>query len=758
MAQTVTATAVNDDKDNTGDVRTGDITHVVVADSSDYTGVSASDVKVTVTDDDGEPALSIDSPSVAEGDSSTATMTFKVTLAPASGKPVSVRYADAGTGTATSATDYAAITAGTLSFAAGQTEKTVSVTVNGDTLDEPNETIVLRLSSPSNAALSGGKTTLDGTGTITDDDDTPTVSVANATAVTEGNSDTRNMSFTVSVSTASGQDITVPYTLTGTATGGSDYETPASTSLSIPAGEDSGTIVIKVKGDTLDETNETIIVTLGDPTHATVSSTQGAGTASGTINDDDAAPTVSIANASAVTEGDEPKTTVDMSFAVTLDAVSAKDVTASYTLGGTATASDDYIDPNPKSVKIAAGTRSGTIVIKVKGDTLYETDETIIATLSSSTNTTISSVEGAATGTGTITDDDGKPTATLALSSGSITENGGSSTVTATLDGTSSQAVTLTVSAAAESPAVVGDIALSENKTLTIAAGATISTGTVTITAVDNDVDAANKTFDVSADTSGGNGVAAPANATLTVTDDDTRGVTVTGGPLSMAEVDNTETEKKENQDSYTVVLASEPTDDVQINITAPDMVNVSPTRLTFTATNWNVAQTVTATAVNDDKDNTGDVRTGDITHVVVADSSDYTGVSASDVKVTVTDDDGEPALSIDSPSVAEGDSSTATMTFKVTLAPASGKPVSVRYADAGTGTATSATDYAAITAGTLSFAAGQTEKTVSVTVNGDTLDEPNETIVLRLSSPSNAALSGGKDDLGRHRHDHRRR
>ena len=748
QAQTVTVTAVNDDIDNDGDARTGDIAHAVVARSSDYTGETADKVAVTVTDDDGEPALSINSPSVTEGDSSTTTMTFKVTLAPASGKAVSVDYADAGTGTATSATDYAAITSGTLTFTAGQTEKTVAVTVNGDELDEPNETVVLRLSSASNAALSGGKATLDGTGTINDDDAEPTVSVADASAVNEGNSDTVNMNFTVHLSAASAKTITVPYTLTGTATGGSDYETPASTSLSIPAGDTSGAIVIKVKGDTLDETNETIIVTLNALTHATVSSTQGAGTASGTINDDDDAPSVSIANAAAVNEGNDPKITANMSFTVSVSAASAKKITVPYTLTGTATGGSDYETPLTTSLSIPAGDTSGTIVIKVKGDVLDEPNETIIVTLDAPTHATVSTTDGAGTGTGTITDDDATPTVTLKLSSASITENGGTSTVTASLSGTSSQVVTLTVGATAVSPAVTGDLTLSANKTLTIAAGATTSSGTVTLTAVDNDVDAANKTFTISGDASGGNGVGDPANTTLTITNDDTRGVTVTGGPLSMAEVDNTETEEKEHQSSYTVVLDSEPTHNVQVNISAPSMVTVSPTQLTFTTSNWNQAQTVTVTAVNDTADNPGDVRTGYITHAVVAGSSDYTNVSAARVAVTVNDDDGEPALSIDSPSVTEGDNGTRTMTFKVTLAPASGKAVSVDYADANTGTATSATDYATITTGTLNFAAGQTEKTVSVTVNGDELDEPNETIVLRLSSPSNAALSGGKATL----------
>ena len=71
------------------------------------------------------------------------------------------------------------------------------------------------------------------------------------------------------------------------------------------------------------------------------------------------------------------------------------------------------------------------------------------------------------------------------------------------------------------SPATASDFALSTNKTLTIAAGSKTSTGTVTVTAVDNDVDAPNKSVTVSATVSGGNGVSAPADQTLTITDDD---------------------------------------------------------------------------------------------------------------------------------------------------------------------------------------------------------------------------------------------
>ena len=115
------------------------------------------------------PALSIDSPSVAEGDSGTAVLTFTVALSEASAQPVTVGYADAGSGTATAGVDYAALAPGTLTFAAGETSRTMDVTVTGDTVVEGDETVVVALSGPVNATIA----TDSGTGVITDDDNVP---------------------------------------------------------------------------------------------------------------------------------------------------------------------------------------------------------------------------------------------------------------------------------------------------------------------------------------------------------------------------------------------------------------------------------------------------------------------------------------------------------------------------------------------------------------------------------------------------------
>ena len=121
----------------------------------------------------------------------------------------------------------------------------------------------------------------------------------------------------------------------------------------------------------------------------------------------------------------------------------------------------------------------------------------------------------------TIDDDDGLPTLTLALTPATIGENGGVSTVTASLSGVTDQATIALITVTPVDPAQSTDITLSSNARLTIAAGATESTGTVTITGVDNSDDGPAKRVLVEARVAGGNGVAEPDSVTLTVEDDE---------------------------------------------------------------------------------------------------------------------------------------------------------------------------------------------------------------------------------------------
>ena len=94
---------------------------------------------------------------------------------------------------------------------------------------------------------------------------------------------------------------------------------------------------------------------------------------------------------------------------------------------------------------------------------------------------------------------------------------------------------------------------------------------------------------------------------------------------------------------------------------------------------------------------------------------------------------------------MTEGDSGSKNLTFTVTLNKAGTEQVTVDYADAGTGTATSGTDYTAVTGGTLTFAAGTTSRTFDVSVTGDTDEESNETVVC------DAEQRGERDDLDGH-------
>ena len=359
----------------------------------------------TITDDDAA-TLSINSPSVTEGNAGdTPNLTFTVTLSPASAQQVTVAYADAGTGTATpspgtdtSPADYTAFPADTLTFPAGTTSQTFTVAVTGDTLDEANETVLVTLSNPTNAAIS----TATGTGTITDDDPTTATLSIDSPTVTEGDSGSTNLMFTVTLSAASGQQVTVDYAdaVTGTATRGTDYTTITGGRLTFAAGTTTQTFNVAVTGDTTDEVNETVEVTLINPTNAAVSATAGTGT--GTITDDDG-PTLSV-NSPTVTEGDSG--TTNLTFTVTLSATSVQQVTVDYAdavddpdvTNGTATSGTDYEALTAGTLTFAVGDTSKTFTVAVTGDVLAEANETVVVSLSSPTNAAVSATEGTGTG------------------------------------------------------------------------------------------------------------------------------------------------------------------------------------------------------------------------------------------------------------------------------------------------------------------------------------------------------------------------
>jgi hypothetical protein len=187
LSNTTTVTAVQDALDESNETVILDITGVSGGDSATESGTQTQ--TITITDDDATPTLSIANVSQAEGNSGSSNQTFTVTLSAASGQAVSVDYATSN-GTATAGSDYTSAS-GTLNFAAGETTKTFTVAVAGDTTPEADETFTVTLSAASKATIS----TATATGTILDDDSDstpPTVSkitrddtaTSNATSVT----------------------------------------------------------------------------------------------------------------------------------------------------------------------------------------------------------------------------------------------------------------------------------------------------------------------------------------------------------------------------------------------------------------------------------------------------------------------------------------------------------------------------------------------------------------------------------------------
>ncbi len=234
---------------------------------------------VTVVDNETPPKLSVNSVMVTEGNTGAVNATFVVTLSGPSSRSVTVNYATLNA-TAVEPADYTALPLTTLTFTPGQTSRNVNVSVKGDLIDELDETFKLTLSSPTNAAIAAGLGT--GVGTIKDNDDAK-ISINNV-SVTEPDSGTIAMTFTVKLSVASSRTVTVKYqTANGTATAPADYAAKALQPLSFSAGTTTMSITIMVNGDLVKEPNETLFVNLSSPVNATISDSQGQGTI---INDD----------------------------------------------------------------------------------------------------------------------------------------------------------------------------------------------------------------------------------------------------------------------------------------------------------------------------------------------------------------------------------------------------------------------------------------------------------------------------------------
>ena len=172
-------------------------------------------------------------------------------------------------GTATPGVDHARLP-GNVTFNPGQTTKTLPVVITDDTIDEPNETVVVTLTGAMGAALGATKVH---TLTIQDNDPTPTVVFsAPSSAASEG---AGTVNLLLNLSNPSASTVTVNYSVGGTATPGIDYTTlPGSTTIA--PGRTARYLPVTILDDQEDEPDETVIVTLTSALNATLGATRAA--------------------------------------------------------------------------------------------------------------------------------------------------------------------------------------------------------------------------------------------------------------------------------------------------------------------------------------------------------------------------------------------------------------------------------------------------------------------------------------------------
>lgn len=241
-------------------------------------------LKIKLQDDEQKPSLSIANSSTNENSGS---LNFTVSINRVSALDTEFYYATSD-GTAVAGADYTAVSSTKAVIPAGQTSVNLSVAIINDNLFEADEAFTVTISSPLNADIQ----TASATGTILNDDLMPSVAFTTTSSTQAESAGT--VSVQLSLSALSNVDVSVPYTVSGTATSGVDYNISLPSPIVIPAGTLTKNFNISIIDDSISEFSETAIISLGTPTNATLGVNA---TYTLTITDNDMA-TVNFASAS----------------------------------------------------------------------------------------------------------------------------------------------------------------------------------------------------------------------------------------------------------------------------------------------------------------------------------------------------------------------------------------------------------------------------------------------------------------------------
>ena len=606
-----------------------------------------------------------------------------------------------------------------LTFAANATASAglVTVTANDNMAHGPDKSVTVSAADANVFSFTPFPSPPPLTLTLTDDETLPTLTLALDPATVAENGGLSTVTATLSGESSAAVTVVVT-AAAGAGAAAGEFTVGTARRLTIAAGETTSTGLVTVTSldDDVHQASAGSRVTVA----GTVTGGNGVANPAGltlTRTDDDMLPTVGLvlsepdpATADAISENGGVSTvtatlthptTVAVTVTVSAEAIATTGAVAGdFTQGGA-------------TLTIAARATASTGLVTVTGvdNDVDAADKRVRVIGATVPSTRARNPDDAML---TLTNDD-DATATLVLNPAAITENGGISTVTARLSNPATEAATLTVTTTAVSPAVPGDFTRT-GSTLTVAAGDTTSTGLVTVTAVDNSATEGDKQVNVAASASGGRGLAAPAVVALTIRDDEFG--------LNVGSVSGQATEAG-GLATFTVALQTQPSAAVTVAVSSQDTGEgtVSPSSLTFETTDWNTAQTVTVTGVDDDVDD-GTVMWAVRLDTASGGDSNYHGLDDEDVDVTTTDDDDAPGvtLALDPASVSEN-GGVATVTARLSRASGAATTLSVTAVSGAFTVGSGAAGVVVIPAGSVTGT-----DTALVTAVDNTTDAPDRT------------------------------
>lgn len=354
----------------------GDYTYSLTVSSPHDDGSTANNAvsrAVTVA----EPTVSYDPVSGSLGEAN-GRLSIAINLDPAAGSAVSLPFSLAGSATAN--TDYSLSRSSPIQIPAGTTSLTLVVTGLDDNRAEGDETLQIQFGSPSGAALNDR-----GPIDITIQDDEPTPLVQFETSTTQINENSGQLAIRLSLSGASENAISVPYTLTGSA-GLSDYQLSPTSPISFAAGQTSALLTLTPRDDNLSEDDETVVVDLGAPSGATLGSRSRH--TSLILDDERRAGPPQLRFEFAESQASEDGGTATVRAILSRPTNTALTVPLSYS--GTATRADYTA---PANLSFSAGSSTATLTLNLLEDTLNEASETILIRLQSASGITLGSPE-----------------------------------------------------------------------------------------------------------------------------------------------------------------------------------------------------------------------------------------------------------------------------------------------------------------------------------------------------------------------------